>query len=97
MAENLNDRELGLLCCGLQELEQGNVPLGGNSSRGLGGCRLHLARITAMELDNAAAWLDRLLGTEPKSERGTDELTGDDTASFMKDAIRHLFRELGVS
>ena len=46
-AENLTERELGLLCIGLQEFITGNVPIGGRSTRGLGGCRLMLSNVYA--------------------------------------------------
>ncbi len=40
--ENATEAELGLVLLGLHEIEQGYVPLGGASSRGLGGVRLEL-------------------------------------------------------
>lgn len=40
--ENASDAELGLALLGLREIEEGLVPLGGASSRGLGGVRLSL-------------------------------------------------------
>lgn len=40
IGENLNERDLGLLGIGLQELVDGNFWVGGNTSRGLGKCKL---------------------------------------------------------
>lgn len=97
VAEELSRRELGLLCCGLRQLEQGDVPLGGNSSRGLGGCQLTLSRITETELDNAAAWLDRLLEESPEAARGMKVRDGAAVTEFVDGAIGHLFQELGVT
>jgi CRISPR-associated RAMP protein (TIGR02581 family) len=42
VVENATDAELGLVLLGLHEFEQGYVPLGGASSRGLGGVKLEL-------------------------------------------------------
>lgn len=97
-AENLSERELGLLCSGLRAFEQEQVMLGGNSSRGLGGCKLQLSTITETDLHSAAAWLDRLLGASPEATRNADVHTGEAAvAGFLNDAIRQLFKELGVT
>ncbi|MDH7487492.1 MAG: RAMP superfamily CRISPR-associated protein [Anaerolineae bacterium] len=98
LAESLTRRELGLLCCGLRQWEQGDVTLGGNSSRGLGGCELTLTHITEMELGSATAWLDRLLETRPEAARGTTVHDGAAAVTtFMNSAIQALFQELGVT
>ncbi len=94
--EALDDREAGLLCCGLRELEQERVPLGGNSSRGLGRCKLTLAKVTETEPENAAAWLDRLVGATPQDTRGSQLHTGPTVERWMNGMIRGLFGQLGV-
>jgi len=83
-------RGLGLLCCGLREFEQGRVPLGGNRSRGLGACRLQLTRITEIELADAGAWLDRLMGAT------LEPVTGPAVGRFVDAQIRALFDAIGV-
>lgn len=47
--ENPDDDDLSLLALGLADLTHGRMALGGNSSRGLGGCRL---------AEGSVAWVD---------------------------------------
>lgn len=89
--EDLVSRDLGLLSIGLRELQNGHIPLGGNTSRGLGGVRLQLIQITATDLSSATAWLDRLLNTP--SEQATGVETYDIDAETMIDFIDQQIRD----
>ncbi|MGV3720924.1 MAG: type III CRISPR-associated RAMP protein Csx7 [Actinomycetota bacterium] len=48
-AENLDEKDWKLLALGLLELMDGNVAVGGKSTRGLGRCRLELRRLRYVE------------------------------------------------
>jgi CRISPR-associated protein Csm3 len=55
-AENLESEELALLSLGLLEMMNGNVPLGGKSTRGLGRSRLRLSDVFHFEFPQGDAW-----------------------------------------
>jgi CRISPR-associated RAMP protein (TIGR02581 family) len=57
--ENAEDWEVGLLLLSLKALEQGDLPLGGKTSRGLGWCRLEGMKVERIA---AAQLLDYLQG-----------------------------------
>lgn len=63
VVENASDAELGLVLLGVREWEQGYVPLGGASSRGLGKVKLTIEWPHSQWL--TAAGLRRYLGGEP--------------------------------
>jgi len=50
-AENMDERNWALLAAGLLELIHGHVPLGGKTTRGLGGCRLESASLKLTHVD----------------------------------------------
>lgn len=92
-AEDVDGRALGLLCVGLRELENGAIGLGGNRSRGLGGCTLTLTGLQEEDLSDPAAWLARLLRTPAGAQRTTPtEIT-----AWLDGRIAALFGELGVA
>jgi CRISPR-associated protein Csm3 len=88
-ADNLNKRDLGLLCIGLQEFRSGVVPLGGRSTRGLGSCRLELSGIYEADLSNLEA-LTRYLTATKDAERMTLHATSEGIDEFISASIRAL-------
>lgn len=93
----LSVRDLGLLCAGIRALAHGQITLGGNASRGLGGCRLQLEQIEQRSLTSAAAWLDWLIARDKPEASGRTLHRGEAAGLWMDSAIRRLFQELGVA
>jgi len=89
-AENLTARELGLLCIGLQEFRSELVPLGGRSSRGLGGCRLILDVVYSANLEDVSTLIRYLTSDEGERMRRHDP------DQFIKDSVRAMIEEGGV-
>jgi CRISPR-associated protein Csm3 len=92
-AENLTVRELGLLCVGLQEFTTGMVPIGGRSTRGLGGCRLILDDVYAADFDSsedsAHTQLLRYISFTTDEQR----MEHHEPADFIRDRIIAMFPE----
>ena len=89
-AENLSTRDLGLLCIGLQEFRAGLVPLGGRSSRGLGGCRLSITGIFSANLSVTAELIRYLTAADIGSRMIEQE-----PDAFIKNSIQSMFQEGG--
>jgi len=52
--ENPDDDDLSLLALGLSDLVYGRMALGGNSARGLGGCRVEAGRVQWVDFSQSA-------------------------------------------
>ena len=93
-AENLSERDLGLLCIGLQEFRAGVVPLGGRSTRGLGGCRLELGGIYEADLSNVGA-LTRYLTAAKDADRMTAYKAPEEIDEFIRASIHAILAQRG--
>jgi CRISPR-associated RAMP protein (TIGR02581 family) len=83
--ENPDVVELGLLAAGVRELQRGNLPLGGKTTRGLGACTLEDLSLYDADLSSASGLSDYL------TSRGDEKATEvDDPASFLDDCIEAL-------
>lgn len=93
VVESPSQTDLGLLAAGLRELELGMIPLGGNSSRGVGRCRLHIDRVVKVDLGSRAGLRAYLLESEPRAEGQPARIAGQelDAARFIRDSIDGLF------
>jgi CRISPR-associated RAMP protein (TIGR02581 family) len=91
--ESPSPTDLGLLAVGLREMELGMIPLGGNSSRGVGRCRLHIGRIVKVDLGSRAGLRAYLLDSDPGAEGQPARIAGQelDVARFIRDSIDGLF------
>ena len=88
--------DVGLLAVGLREMQLGAVPLGGNTSRGLGDCRLELERIVRLNWADAGALLHYLTGSEPDRIQGTQEWVGAEATAWLKARIEDLLQRSGT-
>jgi len=83
--ENPDTVELGLLAAGVRELQSGNLPLGGKTTRGLGACVLEDLSLYDADLSSAAGLSNYL------TSRGDETPTEvNDPASFLDDCIEAL-------
>jgi CRISPR-associated protein Csm3 len=64
LVENPDPDDLALLALGLAELHHGHLTLGGNSSRGLGGCRLEESVVDWVNLQDRQQLVDYLVNGE---------------------------------
>lgn len=70
IVENPDPDDLALLALGLAELQQGRLTLGGNSSRGLGGCCLTEGIVDWVDMQNPNQLLDYLFSSDyPEANR----------------------------
>lgn len=74
LIENPDEDDLSLLALGLAELVNGRMALGGNSSRGLGGCRLEEGQVEWVDL-GAPAELVAFLSTGSFSQKNRQTLS----------------------
>jgi CRISPR-associated RAMP protein (TIGR02581 family) len=98
VVESPSPTDLGLLAAGLREMELGMIPLGGNSSRGVGRCRLHIDRIIKVDMGSRAGLRAYLLESEPGADGQPARIAGEalDVRRFIRDSIDGLFDgELG--
>lgn len=86
-AENPDPVELGLLAAGVREMQKGNVPVGGKTTRGLGACALEGLSVYDADLSSAVELSEYLKGR-------AEETTGaevEDPDAFLDDCIDQLF------
>lgn len=88
-AENPDPVELGLLAAGVRELQRGNVPVGGKTTRGLGSCVLEGLSVHDADLSSPAELSEYLTG---RGEEG-DGMEVDDPDAFLDDCIKQLFAQ----
>lgn len=60
IVENPDDDDLSLLALGLADLVHGRMALGGNTSRGLGGCRLVEGKVQSVDLSQSSDLINYL-------------------------------------
>lgn len=91
-----SDIDLGLLAAGLREMELGMIPVGGNSSRGVGRCHLEIQRIVKIDLGTRAGLRAYLLESEPSRPDQPRRAAGEeqDVTTFIRNSIDEL---LGVA
>lgn len=68
LIQNATEAELGLAWLGLAAFEQGQIPLGGARSRGLGACALEIDWTDTHWIDNERALLQALFPVETEAE-----------------------------
>jgi CRISPR/Cas system CSM-associated protein Csm3 (group 7 of RAMP superfamily) len=87
-AENLDEKQRGLLWLGLRALKEGRVALGGFTSRGLGWVRLEASRVFLV--DGASEMLTMMAGAE-----GGSEVDAEQAISWVR-ALHGTLKERGV-
>jgi len=87
LIENPTPKDLGLLAIGLQELQLGMIPLGGNTSRGPGKCHLELESIIEVDFSSKDKLLDYLLNSHPGNPH---QIYGKKIAKNQKEAQKIL-------
>lgn len=88
--ENPRDPEdLGLTCLGLNEFQSGLSGLGGNRSRGLGNCKMHLEQVYSVDLQDGEQLKRYLLHTELDEKMNKK----DDIPGFLQQAITPLISQ----
>jgi CRISPR/Cas system CSM-associated protein Csm3 (group 7 of RAMP superfamily) len=88
-AENPDPVEMGLLAAGMREMQRGNVPVGGKTTRGLGACVLEGLTIYDADLSDPVALSEYLTGRG--EERGGTRV--DDPDAFLDSCVGRLFGE----
>jgi CRISPR-associated RAMP protein (TIGR02581 family) len=84
-----SEKDLGLLAAGLRELELGMIPLGGNTSRGPGRCRLEIERIVRVDLSSREGLRTYLLESGPPGLDQPRRIAGQelDVRAFIRESI----------
>jgi CRISPR-associated RAMP protein (TIGR02581 family) len=92
-AENLSKPDWALLALGLLEMMNGNVPLGGKSTRGLGRCRLHLEEAFYFEFPQGAPLESGIIleYLKPPKERRQGHV--DKPREFLENRVRSFLEE----
>jgi CRISPR-associated protein Csm3 len=87
--ESPSEKDLGLLAAGLREMELGMIPLGGNTSRGVGRSSLEIDRIVKVDLGSAAGLRTYLLESQPRTAGQPSRIAGEEleVRRFVRESI----------
>lgn len=89
VAENVNETDLELLAIGLNEMLSGEFLVGGNTTRGLGNCKLEKFKIYISNWEDATQFKKYLLGQtidEKYSKKSNEE-----ARQYLNEKIESLF------
>lgn len=94
--EDPSPTDLQLLAVGLQEMRLGHVPLGGNTSRGTGRCKLQIESITQVNFTDRDSLLTYLLQSAVPTEETPPRPAGESLSinEFFTQRIESLFGEV---
>jgi len=89
VAEDVDDKDLGLLAIGLNEMSTGEFLLGGKTTRGLGNCRLENLEVYISDWEEPVQFKKYLLGQ--RLEEKYSKLSNEEAEQFLNKKVEYLF------